>query len=247
MLPDFETCRNHINAYKKTFWAPKPEIITFQKFWNYKTDLENAGQNILSEQHIRNTSAMLSSLLIYLKTPFSGAADVDRLETILENIRPDYNAIGHISLGSGRIHSYRSSLEAIYQKLGANFDQRASNDTRSSIVGKSAVLMAVWGQVPRFDSLNRIRFEKWTHTPAPEKLPYLNIKEMWYRPSEFSAIIEELDSWVLAWPRANEGKQFGTSFWDLCPGIPPGRQIDIIYHWKLPDPWVDYQLQSRGS
>jgi hypothetical protein len=247
MLPDFETCRKHILAYKKRAKAPRAKTISFSKFWGYKTGLENAGQNILDEKNLENTASDLRKLLTYLKMRNSDIAGVSQIKHILRNIQPFYSDVCSVSLGSGKIHLFRSQLESIYERLDEIITDGDNKDSRFSIVSKSAILMTIWGQVPRFDNLNRKRFVRWTHWPAPEKLPYLNTKEIWYQPDAFCEIIEELDNWVLAWPEHNYGKSFQNSFFDICPGVPTGRQIDIIYHWKLPDTWVDYRLQSRGS
>ncbi len=247
MLPDYETCRNHVNAYIKKHANRKLNAVTFKQFRKYKTDLESAGQSILDENNIRGTASLLRDFLITCRMRLTGVAETEKIEQILRDIQPYYKMISNVSLGEGLIQSYRCELEAVYKRLGGITNNANHHDNESSIVGKSEALMAVWGQVPGFDSLIRTRFEKWTHSPAPEKLPFLSIEEIWYSPSQFSAMIEELDNWVLAWPRNNDGKSFVSSFSDSCPGIPVGRLIDIIYHWKLPDPWVDYRLQSQGS
>lgn len=247
MLPNFETCRRHILAYKRKTGNLRPNSISFPVFWDYKTGLDNAGQSILDEKNIGNTASMLRDLLVNLNIRNSSLADVRQLEDILREVRPYYPDICGLALGSGKIHLYRGLLETIYGRLGRKIDNGDAVDSGFSIVSKSAILMAVWGQVPRFDSLIRSRFEKWTHWPSPEKLPHLNTEEIWYQPDEFGEIVMELDNWVAAWPNHNYNKCFGNSFYDLCPGIPPGRQIDIIYHWKLPESWVDYRLQSGGS
>jgi hypothetical protein len=240
MLPDFETCSKHLRAYKKRAWAPKPGNITFPQFWEFKTGIENSGQNILDAKNISDTARLLRGFLDYLRMGISGVSGASELEEILRSIQPYYNQICQFQLGSGQIQTCRSQIELIYENL-KNKEVVESKGRKSSIVGKSAILMAVWGQVPRFDSISRKRFERWTHSPAPAKLPNLKPAEMWYTPGEFGEIIEELDRWVAAWPKSNEGKSFIDCFYNLCPGIPPGRQIDLIYHWPLPDPWVDYR------
>jgi hypothetical protein len=247
VLPDFETCCQFIKGYKKYIKLPRPENITFPQIWEYKTGLESTGQSPLDEKHIEKTASMLHGFLVYLKMRVTGIAEVYRIEQILREIRPYYNEIQPVSLGSGKIHLFRDQLESIYERLSGITNTCHHNGQVSSIVGKSEVLMAIWGQVPGFDSLIRKRFERWTHLPAPEKLPYLSAEKMWYQPDQFCDIVEELDSWVLAWPKNNDGRIFSESFSDLGPGLPPGRQIDIIYHWKMPDPRVDHQVLSRCS
>jgi len=246
MLPDYETCLKNIRAYQKWAKPVKPGAVNFPKFWDYKTGLEKAGQDILDEQNLETTAGMLHKLLDYLDMQDTKVADLFPLGPVLRNIRSSYSQIKPVFLGSGKIRECRSTLESIYQRLGGT-TREGEAGYKFSIVGKSVILMAIWGQVPRFDSLNRKRFERWTHAPAPEKLPHLKVRGIWYKPAEFCDIVEELDRWVMDWPLKNEGKSFISSFYDLCPGVPPGRQIDIIYHWKMPDPRVDYKLQSQGS
>jgi hypothetical protein len=243
MLPNFETCRKHVLAYKRKEKIEKADSITFPRFWNYKTGLEKAGGNILDEQNLENTAARLQGLFSCLKIKNTGLTDIERMKQILRDIRPYYRDIRGVSLGSGEIAVYRSQIESIYERMGDGDDP----ENAESINVQSALLMAIWGQVPRLDNLNRIRFEKWTHWPGPEKLPHLKIKQVHYRPDEFCDMIEELDRWDRAWPETNYKKAFNNSFYDICPEIPPGRQIDIIYHWKLPETWVDYRLQTQGS
>jgi hypothetical protein len=247
MLPNYETCRKNILAYKRKVKILRSDTTTFPKFWNYKIGLESAGENILDVRNMDETVSLLCGLLKYLKVRNSSVEEISRIKRILRNIRPYYTDIHGVSLGTGNIPAYRSQLESIYERLDGKAAKGDNNDHGLSIVAKSAILMAIWGQVPRFDSLNRIRFEKWLHWPAPEKLPYLTIQQTRYPPYQFRDMVEALDKWILVWPKTNYGKSFENSFVDLCPGIPPGRQIDIIYHWKLPETWIDYRLQSRGS
>jgi hypothetical protein len=246
MLPSYEICRKHILAFQRRA-VYKPDAITFPKFWNYKISLENAGGNILDERVIDDTASKLRGLLLCLEIRNSGLLEIDRLKRILRNIQPYYPAIRPLVLGQGEISAHRVQLESVYERLDTGINGSDAKDTRLSVVAKSALLMAVWGQSPRFDRLNRIRFVKWPHSPAPEKLPALSAERVWYRPDEFCAMLEELDKWALAWPATNYSKSFQTCFFDLCPNIPPGRQIDIVYHWKLPETWVDYRLQTQGS
>jgi len=74
------------------------------------------------------------------------------------------------------INAYKNTLESIYKRL----DGKTDTGSKSSTVSKNTILMAIWGQVPGFDSITRRRFEKWTHSPAPEKLPHLNTRGMWH-------------------------------------------------------------------
>ena len=247
MLPKYEICRRHIIAYKKRTASLKANIITFPIFWNYKTGLEKGEQTLLDEKNIDSTVSKLCGLLSTLAIKNNGFTEAGRIKQILRNIRPYYSDINKVNLGSGKINSYRDQIESVYERMDTRAGDGSVTGHGISIVAKSAILMAIWGQIPRFDSLNRKRFEKWIHWPAPEKLPCLTIRDIWYRPDEFCEIITALDQWVMSWPATNNGKSFQNCFSDLCPGIPPGRQIDIIYHWELPDNGMDYRLQTGGS
>jgi hypothetical protein len=245
MLPDSEPCRKNILAYKQRIYREGPNIMTFPLFWEYKSGCEKNGQSILDETNLPLTARKMHALLAFLNRQKNAVATAGEIEQVLKSIRSEYLEIHQVKLGDGQIKPHRQALESIYQKLNnINNDNEAKNP---SIVGKSSLLMAVWGQIPRFDSYNRTRFERWTHTPGPERLPHLKSNLIWYKPEEFAEIVEELDRWVMKWPESNAGNNFTESFYDLCPGIPAGRQIDIIYHWKMPDPRVDYRLASRGS
>jgi hypothetical protein len=247
MLPKYDICRSHILAYKRRAKTPGKDTVTFPMFWNYKSGLEKAGENILDEKHIDTTVSRLGSLLVYLEIKNPGLTEAGRIKQVLMNVRPYYADIRQAELGSGKIYQYRDQIESVYERMAKKNVKGDGSGHDFSIVAKSAILMAIWGQTPRLDSLNRKRLERWIHWPAPERLPFLTIRDVWYRPDEFREMVVALDKWVMAWPAANEGKSFGSSFLDLCPGIPPGRQIDIIYHWGLHDTGMDYRLQTGGS
>jgi hypothetical protein len=247
MLPNYEICRRHILAYKRRARTPGTDASTFSMFWNYKTGLEKAGQSILDEKNIDNTVSRLCSLLSYLKVKNPSLTDASRIKQVLKNVRPYYSDLRQAALGSGNIYLYRDQIESVYERMAKKVNNGDDPGRDFSIVSKSAILMAIWGQVPRLDSLNRKRFEKWIHWPAPEKLPFLTIRDIWYRPDEFHEMVAALDKWVMAWPATNSSKSFESCFFDLCPAIPPGRQIDIVYHWKLPETGLDYRLQTGGS
>ena len=105
----------------------------------------------------------------------------------------------------------------------------------SSVTGKSKAIMAIWGQNPGFDSRTRWWFERWTHLPDPAKLPHLKIHERYYTASQYADMLIALNGWILKWPNNNNSKYFSSSFKDLCPGIPAGRLIDMIYNQEIPD------------
>jgi hypothetical protein len=247
MLPNYKICRQHVEVYQRKTAALSKDTVSFATFWNYKMQLEQSGQSILAEKHLSTTAARLSRLLSFLEIKNPGILENVRLKQVLRNMQPDYGDIRQLTLGSGKLDTYRDQIESIYERMDKKGSRSDDVGRGFSIVAKSAILMAIWGQTPRFDSTNRKRFEKWIHWPYPEKLPFLTIRDTWYRPDEFREMVVALDKWVAAWPLTNNGKSFENSFSDLCPGIPPGRLIDIIYHWKLPNTKMDYRLQTGGS
>jgi len=169
----------------------------------------------------------------------TGVADSHQIEGLLRQARPYYNKIREVELGSGMMGSCRNTLQALYDGLGGVTDNVNYFGGVSSIVGKSKTLLAIWGQVPGFDKLTRKRLVVWTHLPEPRKLPHLRASEIWYTSHQFCDMAEELDKWVVRWPKNNGGRVFANSFIDLCAGSPVGHMIDMIYNWELPDPRID--------
>ena len=158
MLPKYEICRRHIIAYKKRTASLMVNATTFPIFWNYKTDLEKGGQTFLDEKNIDNTVSKLCGLLSTLDINNNGLTEAGRIKQILRNIRPYYSDINKVHLGSGKINSYRDQIESVYERMDTRAGDGSVTGHGISIVAKSAILMAIWGQIPRFDSLNRKRF-----------------------------------------------------------------------------------------
>jgi hypothetical protein len=202
--------------------------------------LENEGHSILDKDKLQETASKLRDFLIFWGMGITGVAESHQIENLLRRVRPYYGGIRDIKLGDGKILQHRDHIEAIYSGLdGITNRVDYPNGSKSSITGKSKTLLAIWGQTPGFDSLTRKRFLKWTHLPEPRYLNHLCRGERWYEPSEFYDMITQLDDWVSKWPESNNGRIFADSFSDLCPGLPVGRIIDMIYNWKFPDPRVD--------
>ena len=63
MLPDYSTCREHIEAYIKDHYAVPEGKIGFRDFWKYKRALENKGLSILAEENFKNTASKLYQFL----------------------------------------------------------------------------------------------------------------------------------------------------------------------------------------
>jgi hypothetical protein len=245
MLPDYDTCVARINSYIHKNYTSKgwgcnlpggaPDSkpagnAGFRDFWTYKTGVESKGVSILNDNNLPATASKLRQFLIAWKMGITGVAVDSQLQHILKNIRPYYDRIRSITLGSGVIHQFRSELEIIYQGLGGVTNNIDYTGSESSIVGKSKTLVAVWGQTPGFDSKNRKNFVKWTRPPTPLVLRHLRASEIWYEPTQFCDMILELDEWVSKWPASNSGMIFSQSFNQLCPNTPVGRLIDMIYN-----------------
>jgi len=239
MLPGYDTCVTRINSYISSNYTSKGltyglpgRKVGFHYFWSYKTSVESSGGSILSDNNLSQTALNLRKFLITWKMGITGVAGVNGIEHILMNIRPYYEKIRSITLGSGKIHRFRNELACVYEGLGGITNNVDYTGNVSAIVGKSKTLVAIWGQIPAFDSINRKNFVKWTHPPAPLMLPHLRIREIWYKSNEFCDMIFELDNWISKWPANNSGRIFSQSFSNLCPNTPVGRIIDMIYNQK---------------
>ena len=90
--------------------------------------------------------------------------------------------------------------------------------------------MAIWGEVPGFDSVTRKNFVNRKPPYDNSGLPHLdNSKGVFsYTDHDIVDIIGTLDTWVAAWPGQNDGKPFA----ELAPEEPQGRIIDMVYYHK---------------
>jgi hypothetical protein len=225
MLPNVNVCRAKIAAFKARVGTPY-----FAPFWAWKLDTELTGASILDPKHVGTTAEWVRRFLIGFGMAQTGIAPVSKITGLLDNLAPSYNSIKLAKLGSGKMYGFRKDIDAIYSGLDGVTNLVDFPDGRkSSITGKSKVLLAIWGETPGFDRLTRRRFLSWSYPPAPLYLPCLRRGKVWYTPQEFCDMIEELDRWVAAWP-ANNG---GISFSSLSPGHPAGRIIDMIYNWEM--------------
>lgn len=228
MLPSFEECQKRIQIFD----IEHPNS-TFDEFWQYKLEVEKSG-SILDSSHLDETAELLGRKLLShkdWKLARTGIPSHLRIKDILKTIRPYYEIIRYYQLGDGYISKVREELNQIYQGLcGITNTLHRDPDEFGEffIVGKSKVLMFIWGQTPSFDEKVRENFSLWTHAPAPYQLPHIWLDKRRYTPEEFCDIIEELDHWVTAWDTKHE-KERGVKFQDLYPNRPIGRIIDIIY------------------
>ena len=234
MLPNIDICRRHIAA-----WQARASVSgqdSFAQFWHWKRSVEARGHSILDNDHVDTAAECLWAYLGSFGMKRTGVARPDEIKGLLENVRQSYQGIRDIVLGDGKITHIRNEIQAIYNGLdGITNRIQLPNRRVSSITGKSKVLLAIWGQTPGFDRLTRRRFVKWTHLPDNLPLPHLSAGNQWYEPHEFCDMIEEVDGWIVEWPRSNGG----ASFSELLAGTPMGRIIDMIYSWKMPDHGVD--------
>lgn len=226
MLPTQAICRQKIRKFKVVY----PKSL-FDSFWQYKMQVESAGGSILDRDHIDDTATHLSKMLDHPGWELSrlGVPSVPSIRRILKGIAEPYEVIRKVALGQGIMSNVKSPLAEIYTGLtGISHTRWADPDEFGSyyIMGKSKVLMFIWGQTPGFDSKVRARFDSWTHPPFPSLLPHLCEEDVRYMPNQYCAILEELDQWVQAWPTNNGRNCFGS----LCPEWPVGRIIDVVYY-----------------
>jgi hypothetical protein len=228
MLPSFEECKKRIEVFDS-----KHANSTFDEFWQYKLEVEKSG-SILDSSHLDETAKLLDKKLLShkdWKLARTGIPSHSKIKGILKNIRPYYEIISHYHLGDGHMSEVRDELNQIFQRLcGITNTLHRDPDEFGEffIVGKSKVLMFIWGQAPSFDKKVRENFSLWTHAPAPYQLPHIWLDKRRYTPEEFCDIIEELDHWVTAWDTKYK-KEKMISFQGLSSNRPIGRIIDIIY------------------
>jgi len=261
MLPDYNTCIDRIKAYNQTQVhnrkrekigkSKRPLKIGFGGFWKYKEDVESKGGNILDDEWLHETASKLYAFLHDWGMTQTTITGVSQMTQILAGIGPYYAQISNVKLGAGEMDRHRKQLEAIWQRLNGITNRKQHPDRRnSSITGKSKTLLAIWGQTPGFDTLTRKNFLTWPHPPEPSSLPHLRHGERWYDASAFCDILEELDDWVVRWPDYSGGRVFADSFAGLCPGLPLGRIIDMIYNWEFEYEAIKhylYLLEDRGE
>lgn len=245
MLPDFNTCRDRIGAYNQVAAYRRqmramgmlPQLrIGFADFWTHKTGIEVGGDSILDEAHLPKTAANLRLFLIDWSMGRTGVASDEAIERLLRNVRPHYEGLRGTVLGVGQIQNHRRELEGLYKGLDGitnlSIRLRVPYDGESSITGKSKAILALWGQIPGFDSLTQKNFCEWTHQPLPIRLTHLEHKEERYAPDQFSEMIAELDEWMGHW-LTNNYTVFGQGFAALDPALPVGRIVDKIYNWEV--------------
>lgn len=225
MLPPEGICKREIGIFKARYPCSR-----FASFWQYKEEVEKSGFTILDKVHLDETTTRIAGMLRDKDWGIArtGIPSNNKIKGILKGIVRPYEKIRQINIGEGKLASIRKELASVYEGLtGISHTGWDDPDPFNSfyIVGKSKVLMFIWGQTPGFDERVRKSFSIWINNPKPHKLPHLWVEEIRYTPGEFCDILEELDNWVQAWPSNNSGKTFQS----LCPEWPVGRIIDVIY------------------
>ena len=227
MLPPSHIFQQKINSSNTKYPHSR-----FNVFCRYKERVETTGASILDQDNLNETTVHIDGML---RDPAwvmneTGIPSYLLVRSTLEGIANSYNKIRHIKLGDGKIASIRSDLSLTYRSLRGIANTNQSNndgDTlgRYFIVGKTKVLMFIWGQTPAFDSRLKAHLKARTYKPAPSSLPHLSPEQRRYTPDQFCDILEELDRWVQAWPDSNGGKPLQS----LYPPWPTGRIIDVTY------------------
>jgi len=228
MLPPRDICQHNISDFNSKYPHSR-----FNLFWSYKQQVEKTGASVLDEPHLDQTTTHINGMLCdpEFVVVLTGIPPYSVVRSILEGVADTYNKIRHITLGDGKMATIRQDLALIYTALRGitNTDQAYHDpDTSGSyfIVGKSKVLMFIWGQTPGFDDRVRHAFDSRLYSPTPERLhAALSKDKRRYTPEEFCHILEELDRWVQAWPHNNGG----VSLQSLYPAWPTGRIIDVTY------------------
>ncbi len=228
MLPPIKECQERVSEFNNRY-----PNSTFDEFWSYKLEVEKySSSSILDHSYLNETVRLLNEKL--LRHPkwglwWTGIPPVNQIGKILSDVRPEYNTIKDITLGNGEMANKKviKALSLIYAKLCGISHNRwgdfPNSTGESYLVGKSKVLMFIWGQVPGFDS--RLR-----ENPSLWSLPHLWVERTKYTPLEFCDILGKLDQWVVAWDE--EQKRHGV-FQSLSPNRPVGRIIDIIYWMQI--------------
>lgn len=227
MLPPFKQCESRIQCHSYS---------TFDKFWRYKLNVESRGGSILDDSHLDETvMRLVKNLLLHDEWQLwqTGVASLQRIEKILKNNRNAYNNIKDVELGDGQIanQSMSNALSRIYAGFYVATEQCGmthncwNNDSpngggRYYILGRSKVMMFIWGQTPGFDTWVRERLGK---AGLGSSCPWVGEKR--WTPSEFCDTLKQLDRWVATWEK-QEGRKFRQC---LSRNRPVGRIIDMIY------------------
>jgi hypothetical protein len=229
MFPSFRECQKRIHNFDSNV---AKHHSTFDLFWSYKLTVEQTG-SILDSDHLDETARLLNTYL--LRHPqwglwWTGIPPVEQIKEILKRIRSEYKIIKNVKLGQNQLVTDRNvslAICRIYKKLcGITHTHTRFTDPdpltgEYYIVGKSKVLMFLWGQTPGFDTnvVDNLSLQT-------KGLPLCaGINQ--YTPREFYETLKILDSWVQSWNQKYSGR--GVSFENLSPKRPIGRIIDILY------------------
>lgn len=231
MLPCFQECEKRIQNHSYS---------SFDRFWRYKIKVESNGASILDDSQLHKTVMQLIENLLLRdewQLWWTGIASLERIEEILKNIRDDYNTIKNIKLGDGQIanRAMSDALSRIYAGFYLNtvgvgcgithYSNRKDSpdkDGKFYVLGRSKLLMFIWGQTPGFDYWIKKGLKQ---DGLFSTCPWI-LDNKW-KPAQFCDTIKELDKWVITWEE-QEAKGFQKS---LSKDRPIGRIIDMIY-WR---------------
>lgn len=219
MLPNQAYCKQRIGQFQNQYPASPYDV-----FWNRRVRIESQGESVLDDANIAATAKALTDMLSgWGRMGRTGVPSGHPMTQLLTTVRPFYQAIAGVALGSGMMPTVRPALAACYSSLVGVTNQSSAYPDSSGgdlfVAGKSKALMLLWGQTPGFDSKVRRGLKKMTHPLHP------TIGERRWSAAKFCDVLEELDRWVQAWPSQNGGFQFK----NLYPGLPIGRIVDIVY------------------
>lgn len=231
MLPSLEECQRRI----KTFDSNYPGS-TFDEFWQYKLEVEKSG-SILDSTHLDETAKLLDTKL--LRHPKWGLwwthiPPIEEIKRILNGIYDEYQIIKSVELGDNSLvvdKNFSKALCSIYDKLcgitHTRWGDLPDNTRASYLVGKSKVLMFIWGQTPGFDSKVVWNLTIGNSKVEHDRLP-ICVGVTKYTAQEFHETLQILDGWVQMWNRKYKNRRPLQRLSSNRPR-PVGRIIDIIY------------------
>jgi len=133
----------------------------FGEFWKRKLKIEESGENILSNVHLKTTYTNLSQILkIWLwHRPYSFSKLAGRLLASLEALQDSYNYLRNYSLLEfDKIPE--KLLKFIWHEIGCVKAFEKNTSGYYPIMATTKLLMFLWGQTLAFDSVVRKRIPK---------------------------------------------------------------------------------------
>lgn len=227
MFPSIKECQRRVQVH---------EYSSFDQFWRYKLNVERGSSSILDDSHLEQTvERLVKNLLLRDEWQlwWTGIGSMEIIEAILRNNRDDYNIIKPINLGDGQINrkSTSDALNRLYVGMkGSEYGITHNNHNKDSpdgngryyILGRSKILMFLWGQTPGFDVWLRKGLRR---DGLGSSCSWID--ENRWTPGQFCDTLKKLDGWITEWEKTN-----GQSFKSLAKyHRPVGRIVDMIY-WR---------------